>query len=258
MTSSDHRLRIPAAIALVASVIAWQASAFEGDDIAAIAPARSDARGLVTIAGYVRFEGSTPAPRAIDMAADPYCASAHGAQPPLAKAIDAGPEGRVRNAVVYVKLGLPAQRAPAPTEPVILDQRGCMYDPHVLALRAGQTLVVRNSDATLHNVHVSPQSNRGFNIGQPIRGLEAKRVFDKAEVGIKVVCDIHGWMGGAIAVFDHPWFAVTGEDGSYSLEGLPAGDYVVEVWHETLGTQTQRVSVAEGGQATASFTFPAS
>ncbi|MGH7553436.1 MAG: carboxypeptidase regulatory-like domain-containing protein [Longimicrobiales bacterium] len=257
MISSDHGLRINAAIALVAGAIALHASA-SGDDVAAATPAGGDARGMVTIAGSVRFEGAPPARQPIDMGADPYCANAHGTHPPTAKAIDIGPEGRLRSAVVYVKQGLPAEKPPAPTQPVVLDQRGCMYEPRVVALRAGQTLVVRNSDATLHNVHVSPQSNRGFNIGQPIRGLEAKRVFDKAEVGIKVACDIHGWMGGAIAVFDHPWFAVTGEDGSYSLEGLPAGDYVVEVWHETLGTQTQRVTVTEGGQATASFTFPAS
>jgi hypothetical protein len=258
MTSSDHRLRIPAAIALVASVIALHPTAFSSDDIAATDAAGGDARGLFTIAGSVRFEGPPSSPQPIDMSADPYCAGAHGGQRVVSRTIDSDAGGRLRSAVVYVKQGFPAQRPPVPTEPVLLDQRGCMYEPHVVALRTGQTLVVRNSDATLHNVHVSPRSNRGFNLGQPIRGLEAKRVFDKAEVGIKVACDIHGWMGGAIAVFDHPWFAVTGEDGSYSLEGLPPGDYVVEVWHETLGIQSQRVTVAEGGQATASFTFPAS
>jgi plastocyanin len=255
MTSSDHRLRIPAVIAFV---VALHASTIVGDDIAVASRGGGDARGLITITGYVRFEGSPPAAQPIDMAADPYCASAHAAQPAVAKAIDVGAEGRVRGAVVYVKQGLPAQRPTTPTQPVVLDQRGCMYEPHVVALQVGQTLVIRNSDATLHNVHVSPQSNRGFNLGQPIRGLEAKRVFDKAEVGIKVACDIHGWMGGAIAVFDHPWFAVTADDGTYSLQGLPPGDYVVEVWHETLGTQTQRVTVGRGGQATASFTYPSS
>jgi hypothetical protein len=123
-------------------------------------------------------------------------------------------------------------------------------------MAAGQTLVVRNSDATLHNVHVKGGRNRGFNIGQPVRGLESKRTFAQPEVGIEVACDIHGWMNGAIAVFDHPFFAVTSLDGSFSIPNLPPGEYVLEAWHQTLGTQSQRVTVTANAPATVTFTFP--
>lgn len=219
-------------------------------------PATGSVHGVVTLGGTVRYGGAAPAPETIDMSADPYCAGAHQGAPPTTQPIVTDGRGNVRHAVVYVKQGLPAQRAPTPSATATLDQRGCIYEPHVVALRAGQTLVIRNSDATLHNVHVTARANRGFNIGQPIRGIESKRTFDKPEVGIDVACDIHGWMSGAIAVFDHPFFAVTGEDGSFSLDGLPPGDYVVEVWHETLGTRSQNVTVPVGGQTTTTFTFP--
>jgi plastocyanin len=215
---------------------------------------RVDAR--MTITGSVRYAGSAPSASPVDMSADAYCAEAQSGARATIRAIDADAQGRLRNAIVYVKEPSAAQRPAAPSETAVLDQRGCVYVPHVVVLRTGQTLVVRNSDATLHNVHVTASRNRGFNIGQPIRGLESKRTFDRPEVGIQVACDIHGWMNGAIAVFDHPWFAVTGEDGTFSLDGLPPGDYTLEVWHETLGTQTRQVTVGAGG-ATADFTYPA-
>ncbi len=114
---------------------------------------------------------------------------------------------------------------------------------------------MRNSDETLHNVHVRATNNREFNIGQPIRGIESRRTFENAEVGISVTCDVHGWMSGVIAVFDHDWFAVSGENGGFSIDGVPAGSYVIDAWHETLGVQSQRVTVGAGGDATVTFRF---
>jgi hypothetical protein len=129
---------------------------------------------------------------------------------------------------------------------VLLDQQDCVCTPHVVNVRTGQTLTIRNRDETLHDVHIRAHNNREFTIGQPFRGVEIRRTFTQAEVGINVACDVHGWMSGVIAVFDHDGFAVSGDDGAFSLAELPPGDYVLEAWHETLGTQTQRLTVARG------------
>lgn len=212
-------------------------------------------RGTVSLDGAVRYTATPPEPTPIDMSSDAFCAAAH-TTPVSQSPVVVGAQGGLRNAVVFVQEGLAPARHVVPQEPVVLDQRGCIYEPHVVALRAGQTLLIRNSDATLHNVHVTARTNRGFNIGQPIRGIESRRVLDRAEIGITVACDIHRWMGGAIAVFDHPYFAVTDDHGAFSLDGLPPGEYVIQVWHETLGTRSQRVTVTAGGQATTTFSFP--
>ena len=137
----------------------------------------------------------------------------------------------------------------------MIDQVGCRYTPHVFGMRVGQTLKIRNSDATLHNIHATPAANPEFNMGQPIQGMEFDRTFDAAEVMVPFKCDVHGWMNAYVGVLDHPYFAVTGDDGNFDISELPPGDYVVEAWHEELGTQTQNVTVGEGGTAEVSFTF---
>jgi plastocyanin len=205
-------------------------------------------RAPMIVKGIVRFSGNVPAAKPIDMSADAYCSKAHpGGPAPVDRPLTVDEGGGVRDVIVYIKQGVPSQRPAASTQPVVLDQQGCIYAPRVLALQVGQTLVVRNSDETLHNVHVSAKANRQFNIGQPIKGLESKRTFSKAEVGIAIACDVHGWMHGALAVFDHPFFAISSADGSFSIQGLPPGEYVIETWHESLGTKTQRLVVTENG-----------
>jgi hypothetical protein len=135
---------------------------------------------------------------------------------------------------------------------VTLDQTGCHYVPHVLAIQVGQPLVIKNSDGILHNINTQPSQNRGFNISQPVE-METEREFNTAEVMIPVKCDVHGWMEAYIGVQDHPYAAISGTDGTFSLENLPAGDYVIEAWHESFGTQTQNVTV--GAQETQEITF---
>src|SRR5205085_5622269 len=119
---------------------------------------------------------------------------------------------------------------------------GCMYKPHVVALQVGQELVVRNSDGVLHNINARPKNNQGFNIGQPVKGMENKKMFAKTEVMIPIKCDVHPWMAGWIGVQNHPFAAVSDETGSFSLKGLPAGTYTIEAWPENYGTTTQSVT----------------
>ena len=130
-----------------------------------------------------------------------------------------------------------------------------MYRPRLVVLRTGQPLLVRNSDATLHNVHVYATNNRGFNIGQPFQGIESQGNFQAPEVGIQVKCDVHGWMSGSIAVFDHGFFGLTDDNGNFSVEDLPPGDYVFEAWHPVLGTKTQSVTITGGDIPLLQFEF---
>lgn len=205
-----------------------------------------------SIRGRVSFEGKAPAPELADVSSDPKCAEAHP------KGIERAPidvsGGGLANVFVWVKSGVTAPPA-APTEPVVLDQRGCEFQPHIVVLRTSQPLEMRNSDDALHNIHPKPAANREFNIGQAQRGMSAARAFEHPEVMIPVICDIHPWMRAYVAVVDHPYFAVTGADGTYAISGLPPGKYEVEAWHETLGTQSRTVTVKASGPVWADFAY---
>lgn len=229
--------------------------AAEGGADADAAPAVDPAQAAA-ISGVVRFTGTVPAPEPIDMSAEPTCAEKHDGAP-TQHAVEVGDDGGLGNVFVYVKEGLPDQAWPASDEQPVLDQDGCVYVPHVIGVQAGHDLTIRNSDGLLHNVNAQAQTNRGFNVGQPTN-METKRSFNTQEVMIPVTCEVHGWMNAYIGVVDHPYFAVTGEDGTFSLEGLPPGTYTVEAWHEEYGTQTMQVTVAAQETGTADFTFDGS
>jgi hypothetical protein len=220
---------------------------------AAAAPATG---GSASLSGKVAFEGAAPAPDKVKLTADPKCAAMHkeGLERSTVKVTDGG----LAEVLVYVKSGVSGSY-PAPAEPALLDQHGCDYTPHMLVMRAGQPLKIRNSDDTLHNIHPRPQVNPEFNIGQPRQGMESLRegekTFTKAEVMIPVGCDVHPWMRAYISVLDHPFFAVTKDDGSFEIKGLPAGEYEVEAFHGKLKGQTQKVTVKDGEAATVGFTF---
>lgn len=220
---------------------------------AATAPDLSQAG---SVGGGVMLAGEAPAAQPIGMEADPFCQSAHS-EAVMSSPVMVDANGGLMNVVVHVSSGLDGYTFETPADGVTLDQQGCRYEPHVIALQTGQTLTVLNSDDTLHNVNVQPSAagNEAFNQGQPISGMTLERTFDTAEVGIPARCDVHPWMGAFISVFEHPYFAITGADGSFQIERLPPGDYVLEAWHETLGTQTQSVTIAPNGAAEASFSF---
>jgi plastocyanin len=205
------------------------------------------------VAVQVTFAGTAPTMAAIDMSAESTCAAKHTSTP-MQQAFVAGSGGGLANVFVYVREGLEGLQFPTPSQAVVLDQNGCVYVPHAFGVQTGQTITIRNSDGLLHNINASPTENRPFNVSQPVN-METNRSFTTAEVMIPVRCDVHSWMNAYIGVVDHPYYAVSGEDGSVSLPGLPPGDYVVEAWHERFGTMTTNVTVATGGTAEISFEF---
>jgi len=219
------------------------------------APATVDTANAGAVTGKVTFAGTPPAPTPIKLSSDPYCQKAN---PGLATETEVvGKDGAVENVFVYVKDGLGNMTFPAPSEPVTLDQKGCHYSPHVLGIQVGQPLQIVNSDDTLHNVHGLAKANKEFNQGQPIQGMKMTHTFSTKEVMIPFKCDVHGWMNAWIGVLDHPFYAVTTADGTFSLKGLPPGTYTIEAWHEKLGTQTQTITVGAKETKNVAFTFKA-
>ena len=205
------------------------------------------------VMGMITLEGTPPAAEQIRMNSDPACVME--ATSTETEYFLVGDTGGFGNVFVYVKEGLEGQTFPAATGEIELQQEGCRYVPHVFGIRVGQTLSVVNGDPTLHNIHATPASNEEFNTGQPIEGMVYERVFDTPEVMVPFQCDVHGWMNAYVGVLDHPYFGVTGTDGAFDLSDLPPGDYVVEAWHEELGTQTQNVTVSENATVELNFTF---
>lgn len=220
----------------------------------AAAPAAAfDPATVGSVMGMVSIEGTPPAPEEIRMNSDPACVEA--ASDTQTEYFAVGGEGGLGNVFVYVK-NIEGS-FPAATGTMTLDQKGCRYTPHVFGMRVGQTLEIINSDPTLHNIHATPSANDEFNTGQPIQGMKFERTFDAPEVMVPFKCDVHGWMNAYVGVLDHPYFAVTGEDGKFDISDLPPGQYEVEAWHEMLGTQTQNITVGDGETADLNFSFTA-
>ena len=166
-----------------------------------------------------------------------------------------GDGSTLQNVFVYVKDGLGNLVFPDPVTSVTLSQEGCTYRPHVLGIRVGQTLDIVNGDETLHNIHAVPMKNSGFNKAQQSKGFKNTHVFSTQEVLVPFKCDVHRWMTAYVGVLDHPFFSVTGRDGSFELKGLPPGTYTVEAVHEKLGTRTEMVTLSPKGTETVTFSF---
>lgn len=209
--------------------------------------------GLGVLRGTVRYAGKPPLRKPLPIAASPECAALH-AGVVLNDELVVHPKGGVRWAFVYVKSGINGQPPPPPAAPVLLDQIGCVFAPHVLGIRVGQPLLIKNSDPLLHNVHGLTFSNMEFNVGV-VQGTEATQKFTKREIMLQVRCDIHPWMRAWIGVVDHPYFAVTGDEGGYAIAGLPAGRYVVEVWHEKFAPVSRRIEIDDGEDYPLDFTL---
>ncbi len=205
------------------------------------------------VRGIVKFEGAVPKPKLISMSADPSCAKQHPS-PVFAQEVLTDAKGDLQNVVVFVSDGLGDRTFDAPTQPVVVEQKGCMYQPHVLAVRANQPLRVVNDDPTSHNIHPTPANNREWNKAEP-PGSSLDESFAREEIAIPVKCNVHPWMHGYVAVFKHPYFAVTGKDGSFDLSSLPPGTYTIKAWHEKLGTSTQTITIGADETKEISFVF---
>jgi plastocyanin len=226
----------------------------------ATAPATAvDPASAATVAGKINLEGTPPANAPIRMNADPACVAATKGLPPPTQETFVSEAGGLGNVFVYVQSGLTGT-FPAPSTPLVFDQQACRYHPHVFGVQVGQPIEVLNSDATLHNIHATPKTNKEFNTAQPIKGMKTTHTFTEKEADVVVPfkCDVHGWMNAYAGVLDHPYFAVSKPDGSFSIPNLPPGTYTLAAWHEKLGTQTLPVTVAaKESKADANFTFKA-
>jgi Polysaccharide lyase family 4, domain II len=215
-----------------------------------------------TITGSVAYNGTPPAPKKIDTSADPVCASKN---PNLETDDTKVTNGKLANVFVYIKEGKLADGSKiadyafaVPATPVVLDQNGCHYVPHVLGIQANQTLKVTNSDPTQHNVHPGPQINEEWNQSQAQGAAPILNTFTRVEVLIPVKCNQHPWMKSYIGVLKHPYYDVSAADGSFTIKGVPPGTYTVGAWHEGPGKgteQTKQVTVAAKGSATTDFAF---
>lgn len=217
--------------------------------------ATPDMENGATVTGKVAFDGTAPVMKTLDMSAVPACTAAHKT-PAKSEEVVVNSNGTLKNAFVWIKSGLPADKTwQVPTTAVPFTQEGCMYQPHVVAVMAGQNLDIKNADPTNHNIHPMPATNAEFNQSQPPNAPDVEHNFPREEVMVPVKCNIHPWMRAYIGVVNHPFFAVTGDDGTYSIKGLPPGTYTIEVWHEKYGTQDQTITVGAKESKAQDFTI---
>jgi len=207
-----------------------------------------------TITGRILFHGTPPVMPVIDMSSNPSCQREHKGQV-RAQTVVVNSNGTLRNAFVWIKSGLPPAHWSPPAETVKLAQNGCIYEPHVEGIMVGQQLEILNDDPVNHNVHAESQINAAWNISEPPRAEHSFRKFTAPEVLIPVSCSVHPWMRSYLGVVPHPFFAVSGEDGTFTIPVVPPGTYTIEVVHEKLGKKEGTVTLTPGGSATLDFTY---
>lgn len=201
----------------------------------------------------VRYDGAVPEPKPINMGSTPGCAGLH--PEPVFDRTLVVVDGNLANAVVWIKDGLQGWVFAPPAQAAKLDQKGCLYVPRVAAAMVGQGVEFVNSDPEAHNVHGRPAVVSGWNFMMSRQGSERTLYFDKPEMGIQVGCDIHPWMRAYLCVLPNPYFGVTGNDGLVSLKNVPPGEYTIGVWHESLGTLEQRVTLTPKAEVAVEMGF---
>lgn len=253
-------------MSLMSAVLAAAAVVLPSASVRADGP-----KGTATIKGRVVFDGDPPKTKALTIGGDQHCVKVHPKAVPDQGTIVYTKEGNaIPYAFVYIKSGIKDKYDP-PADPVVLDQKDCTYHPHVFGMIAGQSIKIKNSDPTNHNVHSQAKKNPTFNFAQAQQGMEkvltGKDTFTRDEIMVKIKCDVHAWMSTYCGVLSHPFFAVTKshEDdggnssarGTFEIKNVPAGEYEVEAWHETFGQVTQKVTVADGETKEVEFKFGA-
>jgi plastocyanin len=206
------------------------------------------------ISGRVLFKGSPPAMPMIDMSSNPQCEREHHV-PQKAETVIVNPDGTLRNVFVWIKQGLAPARWPVPAEAARLDQNGCVYRPHVMGIMEGQQLEIVNSDPVNHNVHAECEKNPAWNESQPPRAEHKFKKFETEEVLFPVTCSVHPWMRSYIGVSPHPFYAVTGDGGTFTIKGVPPGSYTIEAIHEKYGRKEGSLTLTPSGTATIDFTY---
>ena len=206
-----------------------------------------------TIIGTVKFEGDAPFRRAINFGANLDCKHLHDGKVHY-EDIVINQNDTLKDTLVYVK-GKPKSDHKASSKPVVVDQVGCIFIPHVAAVMVGQPMEFLNSDPALHNIRTESKKQRPFNISQPNQGMKYTHQFEAAEIGIPLRCDVHHWMVAYAHVLSHPFYAVTGEKGTFKIQGLAPRTYNIEAWHSKLGAQKQKVTLAAGEIKTVEFVF---
>ena len=210
------------------------------------------------VKGVIKWEGKTPKNALIQMDSDPVCKAAGEGKEMRKETTLVDANGNLGNVVLYISKGLPeGQKWPVKTETIMLNQKGCTYFPHIVAMQLGQKVEMRNSDKTTHNVHFQSKLNGDWNLTQSSEGVvPAAQEMKRAEIGTSSFkCDIHAWMESRVAIFEHPFFAVSAADGTFKIDNLPPGTYTLSAWHEKEKSKEIEVTVAAGAAADANFSF---
>jgi plastocyanin len=210
------------------------------------------AAGGGTIKGHVKLTGKPPGNVIIRMGMDPMCSKANAGKRVIQEAVLVTADGSLANVFVKVQGSFPG--AAVPGQPVTIDQRGCVYLPRVVGARVGQTVQVHNGDALLHNVHGLSAGANGFNVSQPSAGM-TYQFRPKQEEMLRLKCDVHGWMTAFVGIVSHPYFAVSGGEGTFEIHDVPAGTRTVEAWHERYGPLKKTVKVTAGGTTSVEFAY---
>jgi len=245
--------------ALLCAVLAGCGAGAGETKKAAVAPPveyfHPDPGTVASAHGKITFHGQKPPRKVIAMDADQGCMNANHGKTVYQETVITGKGGGLANAFVYIKAGLEGKTFEPPKEPVKIAQHGCMFEPRAIGVLAGQMVDVANVDPVSHNFHAMPSNNRDWDQQQSPGAADMQHRFPRPEIMIPVKCNVHAWMRAYIGVMPHPYYAVTGPEGTWEFTNVPPGDYTVAVWHESLGEKTAQLHLDAHGNETLDFTY---